>query len=391
MVIEDAEDVCELEIRSGMGDINPLEWDALIGADDQPFLRHAFLSTLEDSGSLQRELGWSPMPLLLRRDGISIAAAPGYLKGNSHGEFVFDWSWANAYQRNGLHYYPKLLIGVPYSPIPGARLLVGDGHDANARRHLLQRAVLQLVKQTKLSSVHINFARDADAAACAADPWLPRFDWQYHWSNLGYRDFDDFLSVLNAKKRKNIRQERAQSASHGFDISWDDASALSEHDLDQIHALYASTFERKHNTAALTRTCFSLLAERFPQQFHVCLARLDRTIVAAAVFFSSSTTLYGRYWGALDDWSGLHFELCYYRGIEWAIANGKSRFEPGAQGEHKIARGFLATRTRSMHHIAHAGFRRAIRASLDEEAQSLREYRLELDAKSPYRLPSGCD
>ncbi len=385
MVDRGPKDDTELEVRSSVRDIDAHVWDALVGDDDQPFLRHAFLSALEESGSVRHELGWAPMPLLLRERGVPIAAAPGYLKSNSHGEFVFDWAWADAYRRNGLAYYPKLLLAVPYSPIPGARLLVGSGADAHRRRHLLQAALLELAQQTRLSSVHLNFMGDADAAACACDPWLARFDWQYHWRNPGYRDFEDFLDCLLAKKRKNIRQERRQALGHGLEISWQDALLLDEAELDQIHALYQSTFERKHNTPALTRACFSLLRTRFPHQFHVCCARQGPLIVAAAVFFSSSTTLYGRYWGALADLAGLHFELCYYQGLEWAIASGKTRFEPGAQGEHKIARGFLPTRTRSVHFIAHPDFRKAIRRSLDDEAESLRDYRLDLDAKSPYR------
>ena len=377
---------CQLEVRSSLLDIDAREWDGLIGNDDQPFLRHAFLSALEESGSVRRELGWSPMPLVLRHAGVAIAAAPGYLKTNSHGEFVFDWAWADAYQRNGLAYYPKLLLAVPYSPIPGARLLVGDGPDAARRRQLIGQSLLALAQQTRLSSIHINFVSEADAAACACDPWLPRYDWQYHWNNPGYRDFDDFLGTLTSKKRKNILQERRQAHAHGFEITWQDAVDLEQSDLDQIHALYQSTFERKHNTAALSRACFSLLRERFGRQFHVCSARLGTRVIAAAVFFSSTTTLYGRYWGALDDFAGLHFELCYYQGIEYAIASGKRRIEPGAQGEHKIARGFLPTRTRSVHYIAHPQFRKAIRHALDEEAQGLRDYRAELDTKSPYRV-----
>ncbi len=380
---------CALQIRSSMLDVDAKEWDSLIGDDDQPFLRHRFLSALEESGSVVRELGWSPMPLILRRGPLAIAAAPGYLKTNSHGEFVFDWSWADAYRRNGLAYYPKLLLAVPYSPIRGARLLCGSGPDAHRHRHLLSAALLQLAEQTKLSSVHINFLLEDDAAALCADPWLARFDWQFHWHNPGYRDFEDFLDTLQAKKRKNIRQERRHATSHGLDVEWRDACELGEADFDQIHTLYCATFERKHNTPALTRACFSLLRERFPTQFHACVARSATQIVAAAVFFSSSTTLYGRYWGAQGDLAGLHFELCYYRGIEYAIATGKHIFEPGAQGEHKIARGFLPTRTRSAHHIAHPEFRKAVRRHLDDEAHALRQYREELDAKSPYRIPDA--
>ena len=373
-----------LGVRHGMADIPASEWDALVG-DDQPFVSHAFLSALEQSGSLQRELGWSAMPLLLHRDGTLIGAAPGYLKSNSHGEFVFDWAWADAYARSGLRYYPKLLVGVPYSPITGPRLLVGVGPEAAARRAMLAAAIERLVGELRLSSAHLNFLGQADAAALAHDPWLPRFDWQYHLTRGDWRDFDDYLDALAHKKRKNIRAERRQAAACGLEVEWRDGTTLRETELDDLHALYVETFDRKGNTPALTREFFSLLRERLPQQFHAATARRGPRIVAAAIFLSSSTTLYGRYWGAREELPGMHFELCYYQGIEYLLRRGLRRFEPGAQGEHKIARGFLPTRTRSAHLIAHPDFRRAIRGAIDRESAALREYRGELDRHSPFK------
>jgi predicted N-acyltransferase len=374
-----------LGVRNGVADIPAADWDRLLGADDQPFVRHAFLSALEQSGCLQRELGWSPMPLLLHQGNQLIAAAPGYLKFNSHGEFVFDWSWADAYQRNGLRYYPKLLIGVPYSPITGPRLLVGDGADAPARRALLVPAIERLVGELKLSSAHLNFLTETDAAAFTHDPWLPRFDWQYHFHNRGYADFETLLGEFTQKKRKNIRQERRHAQTCGVSIGWMDGIAMREADLDDLHALYVETFDRKGNTAALTREFFSLIRASMPESFHAAVARRGERIVAAAIYFSSSTTLYGRYWGAREDLPGMHFELCYYQAIEHVLRRGLRCCEPGAQGEHKIARGFLPTRTRSAHLIAHPGFRDAIRGAIDREAVALREYRTELDSHSPFR------
>lgn len=373
-----------LGVRHGVADVPAAEWDALVG-DDQPFTSHAFLSALEQSGSLQRELGWSAMPLLLHRGGQLIAAAPGYLKSNSHGEFVFDWAWADAYARSGLRYYPKLLIGVPYSPISGPRLLVGSGPDAPVRRALLVAAIERLVEELRLSGAHVNFPIVADAAALAHDPWLPRFDWQYHLTRGDWRDFDDYLDALTQKKRKNIRAERRQAAGCGLAIDWNDGAELREADLDELHALYVENFDRKGNTPALSREFFSLLRERLPHQLHAATARRGRQIVAAAIFLSSSTTLYGRYWGARADLPGMHFELCYYQGIEYLLRRGLERFEPGAQGEHKIARGFLPTRTRSAHLIAQPDFRRAIRGAIDRETVALREYRRELDQHSPFK------
>jgi uncharacterized protein len=375
----------QLSVRHGVADIAASDWDTLVGSDDQPFVRHAFLSALEQSGSLQRELGWSSMPLLLHHNGVLIGAAPGYLKANSHGEFVFDWAWADAYRRHGLAYYPKLLIGVPYSPISGPRLLVGAGTGVAERKSQLARAIESLVAQLKLSSAHLNFLTDADSAALAHDPWLTRFDWQFHFSNPGYADFEALLSEFTSKKRKNIRQERRHAQACGLSIEWLDGQTMTESALDDLHALYIETFDRKGNTPALTRGFFSLIRERMPECLHAAVARRGAQIVAAAIFFSSSTTLYGRYWGAREDLPGMHFELCYYQGIEYAIRRGLKKFEPGAQGEHKIARGFLPTRTRSAHLIIHPDFRRAIRGALDNEAQALREYRVELEAHSPYR------
>lgn len=374
-----------LSVRAGVSEISAQQWNALQGDDDQPFVRHEFLSALEQSGSLRRELGWSSMPLLLHRGGELIAAAPGYLKTNSHGEFVFDWAWAQAYARHRLDYYPKLLIAVPYSPISGPRLLVGSGVEAESRRRLLQRSITEWLPQLRLSSAHINFLSESDAAALARDPWLPRFDLQFHFHNRGYADFETLLGEFNHKKRKNIHQERAQARRCGLAIDWLDGPDLSEEQLDQIHALYQEGFERKGNTPALTRDFFSMICERMPHAFHVAVARRGAHIVAAAVFLSSSTTLYGRYWGAEEELPGMHFELCYYQGLEYLLRRGLKRFEPGAQGTHKIARGFLPTRTRSAHYIVHPDFRRAIRRALDEEAQALREYRLELDQRSPFR------
>lgn len=374
----------ELTIRHGVADIAAADWDGLIGADDQPFVRHAFLSALEQSGSLQRELGWSPMPLLLHDQGNLIGAAPGYLKANSHGEFVFDWGWADAYRRHGVAYYPKLLIAVPYSPITGPRLLVGNGADAPARRQRLVRAIESLVAQLRLSSAHLNFLSEADASALSHDPWLPRSDWQFHFSNPGYVDFEALLSEFTSKKRKNVRQERRHAQACGLSIEWLEGQIMSESVLDDLHALYIETFDRKGNTPALTREFFSLIRERMPECLHAAVARRGTQIVAAAIFFSSSTTLYGRYWGAREDLPGMHFELCYYQGIEYVIRRGLKTFEPGAQGEHKIARGFLPTRTRSAHLIIHPDFRRAIRGALDSERAGLQEYRTELDQHSPF-------
>lgn len=373
-----------------IAEIDAAEWDRLL-ACDQPFVRHAFLDALEESGSVREALGWRPWHLCLYQGDTLRAAAPAYLKNNSHGEFVFDHAWAEAYQRHRLDYYPKLLIAVPYSPVPGPRLLAGAGPEAASHRRRLLDAITQLVERGGLSGAHINFPNETHAAAGARDPWLPRHDWQFHFESAGARDFADVLERMLPKKRKNIRQERDKVRRLGLDIECREGASLSESELDQIHALYAQTFERKWNTPALTRRFFSEICQRMPESLVLMLAREGDSIVAMALCLRDSECLYGRYWGALTDLPGLHFELCYYQGIEYCLRHGLKRFEPGAQGEHKLARGFLPRRVRSLHYIAHPGFRAAIRRNLGEEHAALARYHDALLAHSPFRSGDPVD
>ncbi|QNK01536.1 GNAT family N-acetyltransferase [Dyella telluris] len=357
-------------------------WDAL-RPDDNPFVSHAFLALLERTGCIRQDWGWQAHHLGLYEDDTLIAAAPLYLKGNSHGEFVFDWSWASAWERAGGDYYPKLLNAVPYSPVPGPRLLAGrDAHTAG-RQHALATAMRTFAERMNLSSVHANFLRDDELAAFDG-PWLSRSDVQFHWHNRGYADFADFLGALNHKKRKNIRQERAHVAQAGLSISMEAGNALDTHDWRQIHALYEATFDAKGNHAALTRDMFLGLGDALGDRVQLALARHDNRIIAMALFLQSSDTLYGRYWGAEADVPGLHFELCYYQGIEHAIRRGLQRFEPGAQGEHKLARGFLPVRTHSRHHLVNQSFRDAVHQALLSEAAAMDEYAQDLLQHSPY-------
>lgn len=356
-------------------------WDTL-RADANPFVSHAFLSALEQSGCILPDWGWQAHHLGLYEDGRLLAAAPLYLKGNSHGEFVFDWSWASAWQRAGGEYYPKLLCGVPYSPVPGPRLLAG--HDE--RTPMLQRALVEAMRDEAarlgLSSVHANFLQGTELAAFD-DSWLARSDVQFHWHNHGYRHFPDFLAALNHKKRKNILRERSQVATSGVAIEWRSGDTLNHDEWRQVHALYEATFDMKGNHAALTAAFFHQLGE-LGQTAQLALARKHETIIAMALFVQSDNVLYGRYWGASVDVPGLHFELCYYRGIEQAIARKLIRFEPGAQGEHKLARGFLPVRTHSRHYLANPDFRAAVAAALASEAQAVDAYVIELQSRSPY-------
>ncbi|HET7359799.1 MAG TPA: GNAT family N-acetyltransferase [Rhodanobacteraceae bacterium] len=369
--------------------IDATAWGALV-ADGNPFVAHALLAGLERHGCIRAEWGWQPHHLGLYDGDRLVAAAPLYLKGNSHGEYVFDWGWADAWERAGGEYYPKLLCAVPYSPVPGPRLLAGDGAAAPALRQALAAAIGAETRRLGLSSAHADFL-DADGAAAfdhdSATPWLARFDWQFHWHNRDYRDFEDFLAALRHKKRKNIRHERAQVAAAGIACTMQRGDTLSAADWQAVHALYLHTFDSKGNHATLSAAFFAHLATTFGDGMQVALARRgDGEPLAMALFLRSDTTLYGRYWGARVEVPGLHFELCYYQGIAYAIAAGLARFEPGAQGRHKLARGFLPARTQSRHYLVHEGFRAAVAAALADEADTLASYRHELLTHSPYAL-----
>ncbi|MGN6655128.1 MAG: GNAT family N-acetyltransferase [Rhodanobacter sp.] len=366
-----------IRFHDAIAELPAAAWDALRG-EANPFVSHAFLRALEDTGCIRPDWGWQAHHLGLYDDDRLVAAAPLYLKGNSHGEFVFDWSWASAWERAGGEYYPKLLCGVPYSPVPGPRLLAGTP----ALRQALVEAMRGEVQRLGLSSVHANFLPATEAAAFDED-WLARSDVQFHWHNRGYRHFPDFLAALNHKKRKNILHERARVAASGLALEWRGGETLREDEWERVHALYEATFEDKGNHAVLTPAFFRRLGELGPLA-QLALARMGGQIVAMALFVQGDGVLYGRYWGSLVDVPGLHFELCYYQGIEYAIAQRLRRFEPGAQGEHKLARGFLPARTLSRHWLAHPGFRAAVSHALAREAPAMDAYAEELRRHSPY-------
>ena len=368
----------ETRFHDRIADIPAADWDALYPGGD-PFVSHAFLHALEDSGCIRRGWGWQAHHLGLYERGRLVAAAPLYLKGNSHGEFVFDWSWAAAWERAGGDYYPKLLCGVPYSPVTGPRLLASGNSDLQRR---LVDAMRSEAERLRLSSVHANFLLDGEAAAFGGD-WLARSDVQFRWRNRGWRDFDDFLAALNHKKRANIRHERARVAASGLRVEWRGGDTLGEAEWAEAHALYLATFDAKGNHAALTADFFRRLGA-LGGMAQLALAHDGSGIAAMALFLQGGGKLYGRYWGSRIEVPGLHFELCYYRGIEHAIAQELQAFEPGAQGEHKLARGFLPARTHSRHLILHEGFRAAVREALRQEATSMDLYAGECMAHSPY-------
>lgn len=372
-----------LRTHGAIADIDAADWDAL-AADDNPFVRHAFLAGLEQAGCIREAFGWRAQHLTLHDGAHLVGAMPLYVKANSHGEYVFDWAWADAWEHAGHDYYPKFLCAIPYSPVTGPRLLAGSGPDAAGRQATLATALRELTDRTGLSSAHVDFLRDNDTGAFGTD-WLPRTDWQFQWHNPGdWRDFQDYLDALTHKRRTATRHERAAVAGAGVECEFRAGGTLSETEWRTIHRLYTHTFDDKGNTPTLTLEFFRYLGAAFPLHSHVALARRGGHIIAAALFMSSSSTLYGRYWGASEPVPDLHFELCYYQGIDHCLQHGLARFEPGAQGLHKLARGFLPTRTRSRHYIADAGFRAAIRAALEREAALQDARGRELAAHSPF-------
>lgn len=309
--------------------------------------------------------------------------APCYLKANSHGEFVFDHAWAEAFHRYGRRYYPKLLCAVPYTPVGGRRVLAGPT-EPDAADLTACAAFEAECARLDLSGAHINFLPDAQRTAAH---WIDRHDLQFHWRNAGWSDFDDFLAALTSKKRKNIRQERQRATRGGIRIRRVTGSALSEQDVRAMYGFYLETFDRKGNHPALTESFFLLLRERMARQLLLVLADDGDRTIAGACFLYDSEALYGRYWGCIEEVPGLHFELCYYQGIEFCLERGLARFEPGAQGEHKVARGFLPVQTRSTHFIVDLAFRDAIAQSVQREDVWMASYRQDVLVHSPYRNP----
>ncbi len=354
-------------------------WDALHDGAN-PFVSHAFLAGLEAHGCLRSEWGWQPQHFTLWEDDVLVAAIPGYLKSNSHGEFVFDHAWANAYARHGRDYYPKWLGAVPYSPVTGPRLLT---RDAAVRAEVLP-ALLDALPAQQVSSAHINFHEVADDRAFDA-AWLLRQDIQFQWRNPGaWSCFDDYLAAMDHKRRKNIRQERAKVAREGVSVRVVHGDEASRADLQAMYRFYLQTFLEYGNAPALTEAFLRHLASCLGRGLVLMLAEHDGEPVAGALFLRGGDTLYGRYWGGAA-LPGLHFEVCYYQGIEYCLREGLPRFEPGAQGEHKLARGFLPRIVRSRHWVADPAFAHALTPWCAQERAEVQQYLAALQAHSPFR------
>ena len=362
------------------------EWNALV-PDQNPFLSHEFLSALEQHGCVGEQTGWLPWHITARDDnGYLLGAAPLYLKYNSYGEFVFDWGWAEAYRQQGLSYYPKLVGAIPYTPATGPRLLLAPHQpqpDVTAR--LMVEFVLEESRCYGLSSIHWLFPTLTDLEPMRKQGFLTRLGCQFHWRNRGYRDFQDFLDALTAKRRKNINRERRLVREAGLEMRILSGREANDAQWRTLHAFYQSTFHRLGGIPTLTLPFFQDIATTLGERIMLVLAFAHGREVAGAISFRSADTLYGRHWGCRADYDSLHFEACYYQGLEYCIEQGLQHFEPGAQGEHKIHRGFLPTLTHSAHWIAHPGFRRAIADFLKRETPALRDYAQHGLQHSPYR------
>jgi predicted N-acyltransferase len=372
-----------LRILDSLGAVDSAQWDALAGSN--PTISHAFLDALHASGSASPKSGWSVQYLTLWDGGRLVGAAPLYVKAHSFGEYVFDWAWAEAYERHRIAYYPKLLCAVPFTPAAGPRLLAVNA-EVRAR---LARTLLETARDSGVSSLHVLFPREEDAAALRAAGLLERTGVQFHWRNPGYRDFEDFLAALSHDKRKKIRQERRRVAEAGIALRRLGGAQAKASDWDFFVACYRRTYRAHHSTPYLNREFFAMLAARMPENVLLVIAERDGRPVAAALDLFGPHALYGRYWGAVEHVPGLHFEACYYQAIEFCIERGIPLFEGGAQGEHKHARGFLPETTRSFHWLAHPAFNRAIDDFLDREGAHVSAYVDELNDRSPFRKDSA--
>jgi predicted N-acyltransferase len=382
--MNDVSGTVTVRVHAAIAEIAAADWDACAG-DANPTVSHAFLNAMEESGSTTRRTGWMPQHLSLAgADGEVAGVVPLYAKTHSYGEYVFDYGWADAYERAGGRYYPKLLSAVPFTPVPGPRLLLRPGAPAAAREHLLA-GMVEFTKQRQISSLHVNFPDPADAEALTEAGFLQRLGQQFHWINDRYRDFDDFLAALNSRKRKAVKKERREALARGLEIEVLTGSDLRPRHWDAFFEFYLATSDRKWGSAYLNRRFFAMIGERMPQKLVLVMARRGGNYVAGAFNLLGKDTIYGRNWGSYGDYKFLHFECCYYQAIEFAITHGLKRVEAGAQGPHKIQRGYLPVPTYSAHWIPDPAFRRAVAQFLMRERQMI-EHKMEgLAEFSPFR------
>ena len=374
-----------VRVASAMADIDAAAWDACAGGDN-PFVSHAFLNALEQSGSASAETGWLPLHLVVEGAGQSLlAAAPCYLKSHSQGEYVFDHGWADAFERAGGAYYPKLQVCAPFTPVTGPRLLARPGTHAPAARSALIKGLVALRRQTGASSVHVTFPLHDEWRLLGDNGFLLRRDQQFHWFNEGYASFDDFLGGLAARKRKAIRRERREALADGVTIVQLTGADITNDAWDAFFAFYQDTGSRKWGRPYLTRDFYRRIAASMADRVLLVMARRDGRYIAGAINFLGPDAIYGRHWGCIEDHPFLHFEVCYYQAIDYAISHGLARVEAGAQGEHKLARGYRPVATFSAHDIAHPGLKRAIAEFLEREGRYVDAAKAELESMLPFR------
>jgi predicted N-acyltransferase len=373
----------EVAVHSSIRDIAADDWDRLAGSE-YPFLSHAFLAAAEDTGCVSAATGWQPRHLAIR-DGKSLRAAmPLYEKSHSWGEFVFDWAWADAYRRAGLAYYPKLVSAIPFTPAPSKRLLLGDSEDAEASA-ILVKAALQLATESGCSSMHVLFPLEEEIHAFESGGLKIRKDCQFHWHNRGYRNFDEFLETFSARKRKKARRDRRHVAESGIDYRRLRGTDIDDATWAEVYRLISITFMRRGSMPYFDLDFFLAVTTAQPETILVIGGYRQERLVAAAVFFRGPNALYGRYWGADEFVNALHFETCYYQGIDYCIDEGLALFEPGTQGEHKVSRGFTPQNTWSAHWLGHPEFFAAIGDYLDEEARHVDSYMDAVDERTPFK------
>jgi uncharacterized protein len=380
--------ISRARLLESIADVGAAEWNALAGSA-QPFLRHEFLLSLEESGCTTPRTGWAPRHAIVKdKEGRLEAALPLYRKAHSRGEFVFDFAWANAYAQYGIKYYPKLVSAVPFTPVSGPRLLVNPGIEAQPLREALIRVATNYACSEGLSSWHVLFPSGGDLGALTDAGLIERRDCQFHWFNRGYGSFDDFLSTFTAEKRKKAKRERRRVAEAGIDFDTRLGGEMTDSLWRTVYEFYADTFYRHGHEPYLNLHFFKLVSARMPERLMLKIARQGKTPIALAIFFVGEQALYGRYWGAGGNYHSLHFETCYYQGIEYCIEHGLGSFEPGTQGEHKVPRGFVPTLTSSAHYITDERFADAIRDFAAREARGVDHYAAAVNEHVPYHRPT---
>jgi len=373
----------QVTVHDSLAGIAARDWNRLCG-DRYPFLRHEFLSLAEETGCVSEVSGWTPRHLTIGEPGALRAAMPLYEKSHSWGEFVFDWAWANAYNQAGLQYYPKLVSAIPFTPAPCRKMLLADVNDSEAANGLLHAAI-KLAVDTDCSSFHVLFPAADEIPLLESAGLLVRKDCQFHWHNRDYATFDDFLATFTAAKRKKAKRDRRRVEEHGITFRRIRGGDMTEADWSIVYTLISHTFMQRGSLPYFNEAFFIALAAALPDNLLVILAEKDQQTIATAVFFESDEVLYGRYWGADGHYDALHFETCYYQGIDYCIETGKQVFEPGTQGEHKISRGFAPETTWSAHWLAHPEFADAVSRYLDEEARHIDRYMDAVDSRTPYK------